>query len=54
MQQGKNSSCEAIYKFDDDSFEVLEFNIKDDFKKLILKNRHIKIIYKCCYSQHFK
>ncbi len=34
MQQGQNSSCEAIYKFDDDSFEVLEFNIKDDFKKL--------------------
>ena len=34
LQQGQNSSCEAIYKFNDDSFEMLEFNVKDDFKKL--------------------
>ena len=44
MQQGQNSSCEAIYKFDDDSFEVLEFNIKDDFKKLnvMIKDMNLK------------
>jgi len=44
MQQGQNSSCEAIYKFDDDSFEMLEFNVKDDFKKLNvpIKNMNLK------------
>lgn len=33
LQQGQNSSCEAVYKFGD-SFEMLEFNVKEDFKKL--------------------
>lgn len=44
LQQGQNSSCEAIYKFDDDSFEMLEFNIKDDFKELnvAIKDMHLK------------
>ena len=32
MQYGENSSCESIYKFDDDKFEMLEFKIKNDFK----------------------
>lgn len=34
MQAGTNSSCEAIYKFENDNFEMLEFKIKNDFKKL--------------------
>ena len=33
LQQGQNSSCEAVYKFGD-SFEMLEFNVKEDFKKI--------------------
>ena len=37
MQNGSNSSCESIYKFDDDKFEMLEFNIKKDFKALNIK-----------------
>ena len=37
MQNGSNSSCESIYKFDDDKFEILEFNIKKDFKALNIK-----------------
>jgi len=39
MQHGQNSSCEAIYKFEDDSFEMLEFSVKKDFKAL---NKTIK------------
>jgi len=34
MQAGTHSSCEAIYKFENDNFEMLEFKIKNDFKKL--------------------
>lgn len=34
MQAGSHSSCEAIYRFENDSFEMLEFKIKDDFKGL--------------------
>lgn len=37
MQNGESSSCEAIYKFDDDKFEMLEFKIKSDFQKLNIK-----------------
>lgn len=39
MQNSQKSSCEAIYKFDDDSFEMLEFNVKKDFEGL---NKKIK------------
>lgn len=39
MQQGQHSSCEALYKFGDDSFEMLEFNIKKDFEGL---NKNLK------------
>ena len=39
MQHGQNSSCEAVHKFDDDSFEMLEYKIKKDFKGL---NKQIK------------
>lgn len=34
MEHGKKSSCEAIYKFDDESFEMLEFYVRKDFKGL--------------------
>ena len=34
MQAGTNSSCEAIYKFENDNFEMLEFKVKDDFRGL--------------------
>lgn len=37
MQNGEASSCESIYKFDNDIFEMLEFNIKKDFSKLDTK-----------------
>ena len=37
MQNSEASSCESIYKFDDDKFEMLEFNIKKDFKQLNTK-----------------
>lgn len=43
LQQGQNSSCEAIYKFDDDSFEMLEFNIGRDFKKLDVSIKDMKL-----------
>ncbi len=39
IKQGQKSSCEAIYKFDDDTFEMLEFKVKKDFKG---KNKTIK------------
>ena len=32
MQNGEGSSCEALYKFEEEKFEMLEFNIKEDFK----------------------
>ena len=34
LQHGQNSRCEAIYKFDDDSFEMVEFYVRKDFKGL--------------------
>lgn len=43
MQNGKSSSCESIYKFDDDKFEMLEFKIKNDFKKLNTKVKDLKL-----------
>lgn len=39
MQNSGGSSCESIYKFADDKFEVLEFNIRDDFAMV---NKKIK------------
>lgn len=39
LKNGQNSSCEAIYKFDDDKFEMVEFKVKKDFKGL---NKPIK------------
>ena len=43
MQDGEKSSCEAIYKFDDDTFEMLEFNVKKDFKGLDKKIKDMGI-----------
>lgn len=38
-----NSSCESIYKFADESFQMLEFNVKKGFKKLNVKLKDIDI-----------
>lgn len=43
MRHGEKSSCEAIYKFDNDNFEMLEFNIKKDFKGLNKKISDINV-----------
>lgn len=43
MQNSQKSSCEAIYKFDDNSFEMLEFNIKKDFEGLNKQIKDMKI-----------
>ncbi len=44
LENSMKSSCEAIYTFDDDSFEIQEFRIKDDFKEINtkIKDMHIK------------
>ncbi len=34
MQNSNNSSCESVYKFDKEEFEMIEFNIKKGFKGL--------------------
>ena len=43
MQQSEKSSCEAIYKFDDDIFEMLEFNIKEDFRGFDIKIKDMQL-----------
>ena len=43
MQNKKLSSCEAVYKFDDDKFEMIEFNVKDDFKSKNIKIKDMKL-----------
>jgi trk system potassium uptake protein TrkA len=43
MRNSEKSSCEAIYKFDNDSFEMLEFNIKNDFKGLDIKIKDLTL-----------
>lgn len=44
MQNSHQSSCEAVYKFDDDVFEMMEFRILEDFKGINkkIKDMHIK------------
>ena len=42
MQAGSNSSCEAIYRFENDNFEMLEFKIKNDFKQIDTPIKNIK------------
>lgn len=43
MENSSESSCEAIYKFDDDTFEMLEFNIKNDFKGANIKIKDLNL-----------
>ena len=43
LQNSEKSSCEAVYKFDDDVFEMLEFNIKEDFKGVNKKIRDLNV-----------
>ena len=43
MQNSQKSSCEAIYKFDNDIFEMQEFNIKEDFKGINKKIKDMNI-----------
>lgn len=43
MQNKKQSSCEAIYKFDNDKFEMIEFNVKEDFKASNIKIKDMKL-----------
>ena len=43
LENSKKSSCEAIYTFDDDTVEIQEFNIKNDFKYPNVKLRDLKI-----------
>lgn len=44
MQNSDKSSCEAIYKINDDLFEMLEFTVRDDFKALNSKIKDIDFI----------
>lgn len=41
MQNSESSSCESIYRFGEDEFELLEFNVKEDFKGLNMKLKDI-------------
>ena len=43
MQYGENSSCESIYKFDDDKFEMVEFKVTNTFKELNTKIKDIEL-----------
>lgn len=43
VENSGSSSCEAIYKFDDNIFEAIEFKVKDDFKALNKKIKDINI-----------
>ena len=43
MENSSESSCEAIYKFDDDNFEMLEFNIKSDFRGINIKIKDLEL-----------
>lgn len=43
MENSGSSSCEAIYKFNNESFEMVEFNVKNDFKKLNIKIKELNL-----------
>ena len=43
MQNKKLSTCEAVYKFYDDKFEMIEFNVRDDFKSKNTKIKDMKL-----------
>ncbi len=42
MQNSGGSSCEAIYKYDD-IFEMVEFNVHSDFKKIGVSLKNLKL-----------
>lgn len=42
MQNSGGSSCDAVYKFDD-VFEMSEFNVQDDFKKINVLLKDVKL-----------
>ena len=41
MDNSKSSSCESIYRFGEDEFELLEFYVKNDFKAIDMKLKDI-------------
>lgn len=43
MNNSNNSSCESIYKFDEDKFVMIEFYVKHGFKGLDTKLKHLKM-----------
>lgn len=43
MEKGKSSSCESIYNFGDNIFEMIEFKVKDDFKGINQKIEELKL-----------
>ena len=43
MQYGENSSCESVYKFDDDKFEMVEFKVTNTFEKLNCKIKDLEL-----------
>lgn len=43
MSNSNNSSCESIYKFDKEKFEILEFNVKKGFDGLNIKLKDLNI-----------
>ena len=44
MEKGKSSSCESIYNFGDNIFEMIEFKVKEDFKGINKKIEELKMI----------
>lgn len=43
MENGRNSSCEAVYNFGENIFEISEFKVKDDFKGLNIPLKELKL-----------
>ncbi len=43
MEKGKSSSCESIYNFGDNIFEMIEFKVKEDFKGINQKLEELKL-----------
>lgn len=44
MEKGKSSSCESIYNFGENIFEIIEFKVKEDFKGINKKIEELKFI----------
>ena len=43
IEKGKSSSCESIYNFGDNIFEMIEFKVKEDFKGINKKIEELKL-----------